>query len=82
LADALIAHYRDGDRRALDTYSETCLKRVWRAVRFSWWFTGLTHRFDDDAFAARLQLAELDYIAGSRAAATAIAENYIGRTAT
>ena len=81
LADALIAHYRHGEGRALDTYSETCLRRVWRAVRFSWWFTGLTHRFDDDAFGARLQLAELEYIAGSRAAATAIAENYIGRAA-
>jgi p-hydroxybenzoate 3-monooxygenase len=81
LADALIAHYRDGDGHALDTYSETCLKRVWRAVRFSWWFTGLTHVLDDDAFAAKLQVAELEYIAGSRAAQTAIAENYIGRTA-
>ena len=78
LADALIAHYRHGDREALGTYSETCLKRVWRAVRFSWWFTGLTHRFDDDAFGARLQLAELEYIAGSRAAATVVAENYLG----
>ena len=80
LADALIAHYRERDGRGLETYSETCLKRVWRAVRFSWWFTGLTHRFDDDAFTARLQLAELEYIAASRAAATAIAENYIGRS--
>jgi p-hydroxybenzoate 3-monooxygenase len=79
LAHALIAHYHHGDRHPLDTYSEACLKRVWRAVRFSWWFTGLTHRFDDDAFSAKLQLAELDYIAGSRAAQTVIAENYIGK---
>ena len=66
-------------RRALDTYSETCLARVWRAVRFSWWFTGLTHRFDDDPFAAKLQIAELVDLADSRAAATALAENYVGR---
>ena len=79
LADALIAHYRHGERRPLDTYSESCLKRVWRAVRFSWWFTGLTHRFDEDAFTAKLQLAELEYIAASRAASTMVAENYIGR---
>jgi len=79
LARALITYYCDGEEYVLDLYSETCLKRVWRAVRFSWWFTGLTHRFDDDAFAARLQLAELEYIATSRAAATAIAENYLGK---
>ena len=78
LADGIIAYYRDGDGRALDAYSETCLKRVWQAVRFSWWFTGLTHRFDRDGFGAKLQLAELEYIAGSRAAQTAIAENYLG----
>jgi p-hydroxybenzoate 3-monooxygenase len=82
LADGFIAHYREGDGHALDTYSQTCLKRVWRAVRFSWWFSGLLHRFDDDGFAAKLQLAELEYIASSGAAATAVAENYIGRTAT
>ena len=81
MADALIAHYRHDHSEGLETYSETCLARVWRAVRFSWWFTGLTHRLDADPFAARLQIAELDYLAASRAAATAIAENYIGRFA-
>jgi len=78
LAAGLIAYYRDGDRTGLDTYSETCLKRVWRAERFSWWFTAMTHRFDDDAFGRRLQTAEFDQIMGSRAAATAFAENYVG----
>ncbi|HXI99816.1 MAG TPA: 4-hydroxybenzoate 3-monooxygenase [Micropepsaceae bacterium] len=79
LADALIAHYRDHDENGLDTYSATCLVRAWRAVRFSWWFTGLTHRLGDDLFAARLQSAELEYLANSRAAATVVAENYVGR---
>ena len=78
LADALCAHYRAGDRSGLDAYSETCLKRVWRAVRFSWWFTALTHRFAGDPFATRLQRAELDDIAASRAAAAVLAENYVG----
>jgi p-hydroxybenzoate 3-monooxygenase len=78
LADALIAHYRDGDARGLDTYSETCLKRMWRAVRFSWWMTALTHRLDGDAFGAGLQRAEFDQIASSRAAASVLAENYVG----
>jgi p-hydroxybenzoate 3-monooxygenase len=55
------------------------LKRVWKAERFSWWFTGLTHRFpDSDAFDRRIQLAELAYLKGSRAAQTTLAENYVG----
>jgi len=77
LAAAFAAHYR-GDDSGLDTYSERCLKRVWRAVRFSWWYTALTHRFDDDPFGARLQQAEFEMIATSRAAATTLAENYVG----
>ncbi len=48
LADALIAHYRHDHSEGLETYSQTCLARVWRAARFSWWFTGLTHRLNDD----------------------------------
>jgi p-hydroxybenzoate 3-monooxygenase len=79
LAAGLIAHYRDGDEQGLDTYSDTCLHRAWAAVRFSWWFTGLTHRLDDDPFAAKLQISELDHLAGSRSAATTLAENYVGR---
>ena len=78
LAAAFVAHYRNGDESGLNAYSERCLKRVWRAVRFSWWFTALTHRFDDDPFGARLQQAEFEMIAGSRAAATVLAENYVG----
>jgi len=79
LADAFVSHYQSKDGQALDSYSQTCLARVWRAVRFSWWFTGLMHRFDEDGFGAKLQLAELEYIAGSRAAATVVAENYLGK---
>ena len=79
LADALIAHYRHDHSEGLETYSETCLARVWRAVRFSWWFTQVTHRLEGDPFAAKLQAAELADLAHSRAAATALAENYVGR---
>ncbi len=79
LADALIDFYDDGDSRGLDGYSDKALKRVWKAERFSWWFTGLTHRFPDmDPFARKMQLAELDYIRGSLAAQTSMAENYVG----
>jgi p-hydroxybenzoate 3-monooxygenase len=79
LADALIAHYRDGDARGLDTYSDIALARAWRAVRFSWWMTGLTHRLEGDPFTAKLQSAELETLAVSRNAAAALAENYVGR---
>jgi p-hydroxybenzoate 3-monooxygenase len=79
LSDALIEHYRDKSERGLDTYSERCLRRVWRAERFSWWFTSLTHRFPDEgAIAEKLQLAELDYVFHSEAAARTMAENYVG----
>jgi p-hydroxybenzoate 3-monooxygenase len=81
LADALIAHYRHDHSEGLETYSQTCLARVWRAARFSWWFTGLTHRLDGDPFAAKLQSAELAQLTNSRAAATALAEGYVGRFA-
>lgn len=79
LAEALIAHYRERDDSGLDSYSERALGRVWKAQRFSWWFTALTHRFEHgDAFGGRLQQAEFDYLAGSPAAQTSFAENYIG----
>ena len=78
LARALVAHYGSGDGTALESYSETRLRHVWRAERFSWWFTAMTHRFEGDAFASRLQRAEFDAVAGSRAFRTALAENYIG----
>jgi p-hydroxybenzoate 3-monooxygenase len=79
LTDALIAHYRHGDDADLDRYSDRALARVWKAVRFSWWMTGLTHRFPDDgAFGLNVQEAELDYLSISPAAQTALAENYVG----
>src|SRR5262245_16885396 len=70
LARALAAYYKSGRNDLLDQYSQTCLCRVWRAQRFSWWMTSLLHRFPgDDPLPHRLQLAELDYLATSRAAA-------------
>jgi p-hydroxybenzoate 3-monooxygenase len=78
LARALVAHYRDKDDAGLDRYSEDCLARVWKAERFSWWFTSMTHRLSDDPFAYRMQLAELDYVTSSRAGMTTVAENYVG----
>jgi p-hydroxybenzoate 3-monooxygenase len=78
LYPALVEYYRTGRRELIDRYSEQCLRRIWKAVRFSWWFTSLTHKFSDDPFAHRLQLAELDYLTGSAAALTSVAENYVG----
>jgi p-hydroxybenzoate 3-monooxygenase len=79
LADALAARYHGGSEQALDGYSDCALGRVWKAERFSWWLTGLTHRFPDmDGFARRMQMAELDYIRQSPAAQRVLAENYVG----
>jgi p-hydroxybenzoate 3-monooxygenase len=79
LADALVAWYRDGNRALLDSYSETCLRRVWRAEHFSWWMTTMLHRSPtSDEFTLRLQQAQLRQLRTSRAAATALAENYVG----
>jgi p-hydroxybenzoate 3-monooxygenase len=78
LYPALVEHYRTGRTELIDLYSEQCLRRIWKAVRFSWWFTSLTHKFSEDPFAHRLQLAELDYLTGSAAALTSVAENYVG----
>jgi p-hydroxybenzoate 3-monooxygenase len=79
LVRALLAHFRDGRDDLLETYSATCLARIWRVQRFSWWMTSMLHRFDDDdAFEHHVQLAELEYVVHSRAAATALAENYVG----
>jgi p-hydroxybenzoate 3-monooxygenase len=64
---------------ALNAYSQTCLNRVWNVQRFSWWMTSLLHRFEEDsAFDRRRQLAELEYVVSSRAAAQTLAENYVG----
>ncbi|MFC5818778.1 4-hydroxybenzoate 3-monooxygenase [Nonomuraea harbinensis] len=79
LTEALAAYFEDGSAELLDGYSAACLKRVWRAQHFSWWMTTLLHTFDsDDAYGRRLQLSYLDYVTSSEAAATTLAENYVG----
>ena len=79
LSTALIEHYHGGSDAGLDAYSQRCLRRVWRAERFSWWFTSLTHRFHEgDPIGAKLQAAELDYLFHSESAARTLAENYVG----
>jgi p-hydroxybenzoate 3-monooxygenase len=79
LARALKQFYSTGSRDLLDSYSEVCLRRVWKVQRFSWWMTSMLHRFpDENSFDHRRQLAELDYVTSSRAAAKSLAENYVG----
>lgn len=79
LSSGLIQHYRDRSLEGLDLYSQRCLARIWKAERFSWWFTSLMHKFPGTgAFEQKLQDAELDYLVHSRAASTALAENYVG----
>jgi p-hydroxybenzoate 3-monooxygenase len=79
LARALVDFYASGRTERLDRYSETCLRRIWRVQRFSWWMTTLLHQFPGEgSLRQRMQAAELDYLAGSRAAMTALAENYVG----
>jgi p-hydroxybenzoate 3-monooxygenase len=79
LAKAFAEFYTSGNTRSLEQYSEICLRRVWKAQRFSWWMTTMLHRFDADSpFDRRRQIAELDYLTGSRAAMTSLAENYVG----
>lgn len=78
-ADALVRFLRSGDGDAITGYSDKALARVWKSERFSWSLTRLMHRFPDDGpFERAMQVAELDYIATSRAAQTSIAENYVG----
>jgi p-hydroxybenzoate 3-monooxygenase len=79
LAEALTDYLRHGDESGVDSYSDTCLRRVWRAEHFSWWMTSMLHVAPDrDPFARRLQLSQLRYTVTSRAAATSLAENYVG----
>jgi p-hydroxybenzoate 3-monooxygenase len=79
LADALVEFYRNGSLSGVDGYSARALARVWKAERFSWWFTSITHRFPDmDDFARKIQSAEIDYIRISKAAQRTLAENYVG----
>ena len=79
LSSALIEFYREKSEAGIDSYSARCLRRIWKAERFSWWFTLLMHRFPDDGpIAAKFQEAELDYLLHSEAGLRSIAENYVG----
>ena len=79
LSGAFIEFYREKSEAGIDTYSERCLRRVWRAERFSWWFTSLMHHFPDNGeIGQKLQEAELDYIVHSEAGSRSVAENYVG----
>jgi p-hydroxybenzoate 3-monooxygenase len=79
LGRALERHYAQADSDGLAQYSDICLRRIWKVQRFSWWMTSMLHNFHGaGAFDQRVQLAELDYVTGSRAAATTLAENYVG----
>ena len=79
LFEGLKAFFRSGDTGGIDAYSERALHRVWKAERFSWWFTSLMHRFPDQTgFDRRMQRAEIDFLKTNRAAQTAMAENYVG----
>lgn len=82
LTAALQSFYTEGSADKLTQYTETALKRVWRAEHFSWWMTRMLHKLDDTSpFEQRLQVAELEHVTTSRAAATALAENYVGSVA-
>ncbi len=78
LARSLEAFYKQGRADLLDRFSESCLHRVWKVQRFSWWMTSMLHRSNQGEFFEHIRLAELDYVARSRAAATTLAENYVG----
>lgn len=74
----LTQRYRQGRLDLIEKYSEICLRRIWKAERFSWWMTSILHKFSDDPFNQRIQEAELDYYTSSLAGQTTIAENYVG----
>ena len=75
----LAEFYRDKSAAGIDVYSDRCLRRIWKAERFSWWLTSLMHKFPETGgFGSRMQHAELEYLVGSAAASTALAENYVG----
>ena len=79
LAEAIVSWHQTGSSALLDAYSASCLRRVWRAEHFSWWMTSMLHRREsDDDFGRRLQLSQLRYVTTSTAAATSLAENYVG----
>jgi p-hydroxybenzoate 3-monooxygenase len=79
LSRAIEAHYKSGRDDLLENYSKTCLNRVWKGQRFSWWMTQMLHRYGSDVdFDTKRQIAEIDYVTGSEAAMTSLAENYAG----
>jgi p-hydroxybenzoate 3-monooxygenase len=79
LGSAITEYYRHKSSAGIDSYSQRCLRRIWRAERFSWWFTGLMHKFPETGeFGQKMQAAELDYLVNSVAASTSMAENYVG----
>jgi p-hydroxybenzoate 3-monooxygenase len=79
LSRALVAAYRGNSTERLDAYPATALRRIWKAERFSWYMTTMLHRDDGETpFEQRIHMADLDYVASSRVAQTAIAENYVG----
>ena len=79
LTRGLVEFYKRGNREALEQYTERCLRRVWKCQRFSSWMTSMLHRFpQEDSFSHHIHVAELDYVTSSRAASTALAENYVG----
>jgi p-hydroxybenzoate 3-monooxygenase len=79
LFNILLKVYREGRTDLLEKYSEICLRRVWKAERFSWWMTSILHNFPDtDAFSQRITQTELEYFVGSEAGRKSIAENYVG----
>jgi p-hydroxybenzoate 3-monooxygenase len=79
LSLALAAHYGESRDDGLESFSATCLRRIWKVQRFSWWMTSMLHQFEsDNAFDRRRQLAELDYVVTSKVASQTLAENYIG----
>jgi p-hydroxybenzoate 3-monooxygenase len=79
LSEALAVFYRSGNTDGCERYSATCLRRIWKAQRFSWWMTSMLHRDPNgNSFDHRRQLAELDYVTSSAAAAKSLAENYVG----
>ncbi|MCP1633718.1 4-hydroxybenzoate 3-monooxygenase [Kerstersia gyiorum] len=79
LSESITEFYDEKSQAGIDTYSQRCLSRIWKAERFSWWFTSLMHRFPAEGeFGQKIQEAELDYLVKSVAASTSLAENYVG----
>ncbi len=78
LYHVLRRRYKEGRTDLVARYSEICLRRIWKAERFSWWMTSILHKFSDDAFSQRIQEAELAYYTSAEAGLTNIAENYVG----